>query len=119
MRISDWSSDVCSSDLLRHGHPAAGRDHRIEVPRCLSINEIPARIAAPRFHNGEIGDEAGFKDIAFAVEQLNLLALRHDRANAGTRLEPGDHGATRPDAFSKRSLRIELPPIGIAECRGR
>src|SRR3546814_12244814 len=24
MRISDWSSDVCSSDLLRAGGPAAG-----------------------------------------------------------------------------------------------
>src|SRR3546814_1369731 len=23
MRISDWSSDVCSSDLLVHGHPEA------------------------------------------------------------------------------------------------
>src|SRR3546814_12359238 len=40
MRISDWSSDVCSSDLLhhRHRHPqhAAGRArvrlHRLHVP---------------------------------------------------------------------------------------
>src|SRR3546814_11957544 len=24
MRISDWSSDVCSSDLLRYQHPAGG-----------------------------------------------------------------------------------------------
>src|SRR3546814_6873505 len=30
MRISDWSSDVCSSDLRRHvdDRPAAARDHR-------------------------------------------------------------------------------------------
>src|SRR3546814_3539631 len=27
MRISDWSSDVCSSDLQRPGAPAAAVDH--------------------------------------------------------------------------------------------
>src|SRR3546814_706544 len=26
MRISDWSSDVCSSDLFRAGQPASGRE---------------------------------------------------------------------------------------------
>src|SRR3546814_4440004 len=31
MRISDWSSDVCSSDLpLAHLQPAVARDHRLE-----------------------------------------------------------------------------------------
>src|SRR3546814_2806963 len=28
MRISDWSSDVCSSDLLRAGHARGGEDFR-------------------------------------------------------------------------------------------
>src|SRR3546814_1703033 len=31
MRISDWSSDVCSSDLVRVGG-AEGRDHAAQLP---------------------------------------------------------------------------------------
>src|SRR3546814_16758995 len=46
MRISDWSSDVCSSDLAgtrRHRHPAAGTlredhgDHRAAAGGCRSL----------------------------------------------------------------------------------
>src|SRR3546814_18234385 len=31
MRISDWSSDVCSSDLKKHGKPEAPRSDKYEV----------------------------------------------------------------------------------------
>src|SRR3546814_3154483 len=32
MRISDWSSDVCSSDLLEHARKAAEQDHLTGLP---------------------------------------------------------------------------------------
>src|SRR3546814_1355362 len=37
MRISDWSSDVCSSDLTAHGRPgqSAGPPKRLFAVRCL------------------------------------------------------------------------------------
>src|SRR3546814_7130323 len=66
MRISDWSSDVCSSDLLRHaklfGHGALGGiDVDANNPVCASqpgtLNDVEADAAQaedndirPRFH---------------------------------------------------------------------
>src|SRR3546814_5990433 len=44
MRISDWSSDVCSSDLL--GRSAGGSIGTQR--RCFSIKPIVARIERPR-----------------------------------------------------------------------
>src|SRR3546814_6680166 len=34
MRISDWSSDVCSSDLQRREHPTQYRGHSCRVEPC-------------------------------------------------------------------------------------
>src|SRR3546814_18520836 len=45
MRISDWSSDVCSSDLLRRIQP----DHRIEL-RGGGQPRLAARHRAPGWH---------------------------------------------------------------------
>src|SRR3546814_3587436 len=50
MRISDWSSDVCSSDLadpgqhedLGRAHDAGGQDHRARRPR-----DLPFATATP------------------------------------------------------------------------
>src|SRR3546814_11591236 len=36
MRISDWSSDVCSSDLVLHGERLAGDLH----PPCLDLRQV-------------------------------------------------------------------------------
>src|SRR3546814_13357703 len=41
MRISDWSSDVCSSDLSRHPPVPAGGSCSSEYPRHSSINPYP------------------------------------------------------------------------------
>src|SRR3546814_6189588 len=49
MRISDWSSDVCSSDLLGHGHAAEpedfAQDQRDDV---LLLEEVVEVIFAER-----------------------------------------------------------------------
>src|SRR3546814_189948 len=54
MRISDWSSDVCSSDLLiRASAPiiptiAAGADFNAQIPQCLQpINGLTRRADDP------------------------------------------------------------------------
>src|SRR3546814_19329229 len=54
MRISDWSSDVCSSDLYRRQHEGAGPevDARVEA-----VEPIPHRPPGDR-----PGDEVGYDD---------------------------------------------------------
>src|SRR3546814_15425629 len=42
MRISDWSSDVCSSDLVEE---AQFRGRRISIHHCASTAEITMRVA--------------------------------------------------------------------------
>src|SRR3546814_11596187 len=46
MRISDWSSDVCSSDLLRPGNTAY--DGRFEVPTLAEIIALAKRESTAR-----------------------------------------------------------------------
>src|SRR3546814_4151704 len=44
MRISDWSSDVCSSDLLRFHRPTQRRDERtrrLDEPPALDAGGLP------------------------------------------------------------------------------
>src|SRR3546814_9941160 len=71
MRISDWSSDVCSSDLA-----AIARD-RAEGFRLLMAT------AAPEFYAGAIAEALGFDAI---------VATRHRRDAAGNWLPALDGG---------------------------
>src|SRR3546814_5154797 len=44
MRISDWSSDVCSSDLRRIGQLAAERDQKLGVLRRALQHQRPVQV---------------------------------------------------------------------------
>src|SRR3546814_12055744 len=51
MRISDWSSDVCSSDLSRHAHRAKGKKERkrmAEAEPQVEDRTIRLQVAAAR-----------------------------------------------------------------------
>src|SRR3546814_10580762 len=49
MRISDWSSDVCSSDLLRRHRLVVAVAVEIDFARILSVHDLhPGRDAACR-----------------------------------------------------------------------
>src|SRR3546814_16960202 len=61
MRISDWSSDVCSSDLLLAGGIDVGDDHRVglvEAGAELLEEVVQARVAM-RLHHGDNAAAAG------------------------------------------------------------
>src|SRR3546814_11641217 len=92
MRISDWSSDVCSSDLADERAPAAGAFAFVErrADRC---------VAAPAFELR--GDDAGI------VEHEQIAGPQHLREIADVRI------ARLP------AVGHEHPPIGRAACRGR
>src|SRR3546814_6224243 len=65
MRISDWSSDVCSSDLRRRGVGAEGQRYRQQADaaadRARQRRSLPqryaARRAAPRSEERRVGKE--------------------------------------------------------------
>src|SRR3546814_4062347 len=52
MRISDWSSDVCSSDLIHHArfphayHGVSGNDALDDIAHLFKYDIEPARVAA-------------------------------------------------------------------------
>src|SRR3546814_2673614 len=76
MRISDWSSDVCSSDLLRLiGRRAIAGFRAVEaVVRIIRIAQ--AEIDAERMGQGHVGQDRQFK---FAIDFPDLdPALRFE-----------------------------------------
>src|SRR3546814_5437262 len=73
MRISDWSSDVCSSDLLRlsvmAGSPLFGRDRQFGGVRVVRLDCIL----------GKESRQFAIGGIALSVAQLSIIESRRDR----------------------------------------
>src|SRR3546814_12716437 len=79
MRISDWSSDVCSSDLTRDG-PFRGCGHyRAERCRAADRLRVPA-ICAVQAHDG--GRDYWFRVVGAATARA-AVASCDPRAGAG------------------------------------
>src|SRR3546814_7661319 len=69
MRISDWSSDVCSSDLVQHHIGARGPDvvDHLGIERGIARRPAALRIAHVDMHDGGAGGgrlDAGVGDLA-------------------------------------------------------
>src|SRR3546814_5605804 len=82
MRISDWSSDVCSSDLLRGVMTHAGASYEISNPEALIAHRL--------------GDGA-FIHFAKPLRQLRLAEPRPPRDLR--------HGQWLPPAFADQLVR--------------
>src|SRR3546814_19927941 len=89
MRISDWSSDVCSSDLLgrKFDSRVGGRSLDARDPTALDIavSEVDVVICCTESGNVAVADACirqgtGFVAIAASVSVLRELAARHDSA---------------------------------------
>src|SRR3546814_11015750 len=98
MRISDWSSDVCSSDLL---HPAlagiSGSEHDTVVSDCPAVRciaEADRRQVAANRHTGllpGVGLVIGVKDVsALADRDQTLAGARQSVDQAMLGKPPGD-----------------------------
>src|SRR3546814_6109047 len=104
MRISDWSSDVCSSDLQRDGEYGAvavndviAEDQRDLEPRALDRHALQlARIF------GGIGVEDGADP---ARGDIILIAFAHRRAG---RFPVAGEEVELPDLLVERHLRDHL-----------
>src|SRR3546814_10233042 len=81
MRISDWSSDVCSSDLLALDHGGHG---------LLGIADLSAGYDRVAFDAAEIERRAlvGFDDLAVRPDGGAAEKLRHGLSLSDRALEP-------------------------------
>src|SRR3546814_11171401 len=100
MRISDWSSDVCSSDLsARTGEPVATQLH--SSPSCTTdAARIAARVPAMSFGYTKL--DARHQDARFDV----TLAEDISKAFAGLKVELPGLGRAGTAPFD---LRVALP----------
>src|SRR3546814_7640102 len=89
MRISDWSSDVCSSDL------AGRRVDRNQVHQRLAQRLVDAGLPVPGVEQRLVGDAptaamaAGLHAVALADHHGNAEA--HQRADVGGALRSEEH----------------------------
>src|SRR3546814_16538807 len=95
MRISDWSSDVCSSDLV---HP-----HVVDLHRGGKGVGVDAQLPAPFTANGEVEQQVeaaverpGVGAAAFVAEREHLIVVE---VTTDARGRPGDEIAVN---FGKR-----------------
>src|SRR3546814_9071739 len=87
MRISDWSSDVCSSDLRLHHYPArrsGGEQHSVAIARAVA--PMPGILFADEpTGNLDGGTSSAIIDLLFARRAVNdatLVIITHDPALA-------------------------------------
>src|SRR3546814_3684353 len=98
MRISDWSSDVCSSDLDRRG-AAAGPDRTLRLRRSRQLHLRPACPERP-------GDGAS------QVSQDGELHPPEHRRSAEP-VQQGLRPGSRPAGLSGFRDRQELPALHV------
>src|SRR3546814_1416443 len=101
MRISDWSSDVCSSELLPVAESARRRD-RLR-PRLAGFRPVPARLHRGRIAGGAEARPGQRRGNDGIDQRIGLYRLaRHRRAT----LQLARDGRLRPDGGLLR-LRSE------------
>src|SRR3546814_3126541 len=96
MRISDWSSDVCSSDLLH------ADDGEVRVQNGIVVARMAQEV--PQGTKGSV-----FEVVAEGLGDLGRLLARYHHL-----LDAGDF-----DALGDVQHEIEVQQIGRASCRER
>src|SRR3546814_7815803 len=80
MRISDWSSDVCSSDLAILGTGATLLDTRKTIPGLRVLEKYATRMGGATNHRMGLWDAAMIKDNHVAVAGSVEEAVRRAAA---------------------------------------
>src|SRR3546814_12893465 len=136
MRISDWSSDVCSSDLGRPVKLVTGEDVEVaadggDIDRHarhrLAAVEQKLRANAMGQIGGAAGVEDGAEDVGDVCEGDQLVALGEhgghdvevDAAILGQRNYVDFCARALGDELPGDDVDVELPQTGEAGCRGR
>src|SRR3546814_3103099 len=85
MRISDWSSDVCSSDLLAGAAALAGRRRQLPAGRARAAG-LPRAAPAGPAHRRRPGDGHRGAAVDSRIEPLRRRARRRARTALRLRL---------------------------------
>src|SRR3546814_15418824 len=109
MRISDWSSDVCSSDLLILGIIGVGAE------RCLAAEHIKS-ISQDRIDTLR----AAVEGIAEELDRAEITAARNScRYQLGSLRRGQRKTSGKSNAFIDLDIEIIEREIGRASCRER
>src|ERR1700686_5345178 len=134
LHVNPGQVDLLGIDLARldelldlgDGDLSGHRAERVELPRRLVEDEVAVPVADARAHQGEIADDPLFERVLAAVEDADVLlgrgdrdrtvavvaprqpAVRHQRADPGWRVEPGDAAAAGAEPLRQCPLRHEL-----------
>src|SRR3546814_21031725 len=115
MRISDWSSDVCSSDLTD-----LERDSPLPEHRAISGQQRRARVIDVR---GLGGDAVDFEDaqVAAGAERGRrwTAQIEATEVDAGNRLEHAADRAAQLGACPGRSEERRVGKECVSTCRSR
>src|SRR3546814_1172033 len=128
MRISDWSSDVCSSDLQRHGVAGhqlgaarAGSDGAVDAAVVVQVAEVELQRVEPvALDRREVAVAQQWPGVMHA--ECPCLDWRVDAARGGTAAAAAHPVRARPDratAASRSACCARVPPDGDGSCRTR
>src|SRR3546814_16290528 len=112
MRISDWSSDVCSSDLVQVG----GREHAQHAWRGAGLGEVDAGDLGVGDRGPHVGDVG--RAVELRGEQVCDVGATHREQRRV--LDP--HDAVAEDAQvvpSSASMAASVTPEGATRAYGR
>src|SRR3546814_17707916 len=99
MRISDWSSDVCSSDL-----PAPGDSGDVCVGKMTAQRQRGAsvQLADPRLGHPENGADLGQRELLEVVERQDDLVPRSEERRGGRECVSTCRSRRSPDSLKKK-----------------
>src|SRR3546814_13864534 len=115
MRISDWSSDVCSSDLARHPVGRPRQVPEIESGGSLSSEGTVARKMEECFVDRQCGGEHRRQSHRTDVAAIGTFGVTgHDPAEPATQYRPARETARlllcQPTDPADRDARSRFPP---------
>src|SRR3546814_20513849 len=111
MRISDWSSDVCSSDLQRLQPPL-----RVLVQAAVELAGIVLAVPAARYRCVEVQRQRALRG---TVDDGAVAgpAGEHDRAGGLQRIQPVDVPARVGERLA--AARAGAPAVAVARLRAQ
>src|SRR3546814_5771071 len=106
MRISDWSSDVCSSDLIRRSHGFRAFDRQAFREIVAFSIPIAQTIIRPGQMAGVIVDELRRRQILLPSPSILEAVLRRARQQAEQLTYEVLTNGLQPDTIDRKSTRL-------------